>query len=127
MSQPRLPFEHCPICTGTALRRNLSLPWAKIHRAYRMFLGEEPASWVPEDGHLHVLRCLGCDLLFGAGAEEAPPGYYRARSETAQLGFDYYLRSRPGFEVAARRIRPGDRLLDVGCGAEWFADAVPDA
>lgn len=127
MREAALSIRYCPLCKGDDTKDNLVVPWSKIHDAYQMLYGADVAKWTPSTGIMRMKRCLSCDLFFVAGAEAPSSEFYEALSRCDRLGFDYYPKGRPAFDLASKIVSAGDQVLDVGSGAGWFAEVIPHA
>lgn len=68
-------------------------------------------SWV------YVYDCHRCFLYFFEPKLEGSPAFY----ESLQSLDWYYSADKPEFEMASKRVPRNARLLEVGCGAGWFA------
>jgi 2-polyprenyl-3-methyl-5-hydroxy-6-metoxy-1,4-benzoquinol methylase len=71
---------------------------------------------------ISLVRCSNCR---GAWYQNAPSG---DQTFYAQLqNHDWYYRDvKPEFQFAVTNVRPGDRLLEIGCGRGAFASLLPD-
>jgi SAM-dependent methyltransferase len=88
--------------------------------------GENRRELVRQELHgaarIRVQRCSNCSLYF---FDPALPGS-QASYERLQSFKWYYLKDKVEYAMARKRIPPGARVLEIGCGAGWFARSIPE-
>jgi SAM-dependent methyltransferase len=118
--------EEGPVCPLTGSRRIQVLeefPTSLLVDDYQRDLGINVASEFRGIERLQLCRSPDSQLTFFYPAVTGSSIFY-----TSLQGFDwYYPASKFEYQRAASWIKPGDRVLDIGCGAAQFADYIPDA
>ncbi len=115
----------CPI-TGESAVLVQEVSAGLLRGLWRRSFGVEPTP-LPQ-GRIGVWRAP-CGLTFFAPAEEGDAAFYTALYRRLDAGGRLRAagRDRAEYPHAAARIRPGDRVLEVGAGAGAFARLIPDA
>jgi SAM-dependent methyltransferase len=106
----------CPLCGAASPAVWARLSARDLERIYRRAYGVriEPLTAAHEE--LRLMHCAACDLKFFDPAIAGDVAFYEALE-----AFDwYYTKSKPEFDLAARFVAAGDRVLEVGCGAGHF-------
>ena len=123
-----LDVPRCPI-TGDAPRRRIqSIRRSLLRILWRKGTGIDVGRLLPLQGELGLYESP-CGLVFFHPAIEGDGRFY---SEFyTRVGMHEHLTrdllSRVEFRRAARYIRGGDRVLDIGCGVGAFRAHIPDA
>ena len=114
--QPRCPLCGCINASQKARIRTdlISKMYGKDRRdlVRQEFMG---TPWI------YVYRCEDCSLSFFEPKIAGSPAFY----EGLQSSEWYYQKDKREYEMAARWIPPKARVLEVGCGAGWFAKRIP--
>jgi SAM-dependent methyltransferase len=106
----------CPLCSAAS-----PSVWARVSARdlERIYLRAYDVRIVPltaAHDELRLMHCAACDLKFFDPAIAGDVAFYEALES-----FDwYYTKSKPEFDLAARFVAAGDRVLEVGCGAGHF-------
>lgn len=114
--------DTCPVCCGRLAAESaeyesshvLSL-WERKGRRFPQQVLDAFAAYEPTV----LFRCRRCGAGFYRPAWSAPAAFYdvlQADSDT------YYLQEKWEYGWALSEVRPGDRVLDVGCGAGCFLE-----
>jgi SAM-dependent methyltransferase len=113
----------CKLCRNDDLRRCGTVSAEDIVAIYSQDLGVDlPAvDGSPPAAGYAMLQCLDCGLKQFSPDWIGGPGLYRA----LQYRHWYYPADRAEFSIAATRVRPGDAVLEVGCGSGRFARFLP--
>lgn len=112
--------DSCPMCSG-ALRigseqygpSDVLALWECSGRYFPQKVRDSFATCEPTILH----RCDRCGFGFYRPAWAAPAGFYDALQTDSAT---YYLEEKWEYKWALRQVQPGDRVLDVGCGAGFF-------
>lgn len=95
--------------------------WARVsardlERIYFRAYGVRIEPLTAAHDELRLMHCAVCDVKFFDPAIAGDVAFYEALES-----FDwYYTQSKPEFDLAAIFVAPGDRVLEVGCGAGHF-------
>ena len=122
------PLPLCPI-TGEAAAELLEAVSAKLLTdLWRFGAGVAPTPLHRGVGPLGLYRSP-CGLRFFHPAIPGDAAFYGAfyGRHRAMQQFSAHAAERGDFRAAAGHVRPGDRVLDVGCGDGAFAALVPQA
>lgn len=118
----------CPLCAERIpARADEVLPWERIwDELSRAWGAEIPAAERARHeaaGPVRRVRCPRCGIDYFAGASPGSGEFYAA----LEAGGRYYEPVRWEFGWTASRLRPGDTVLDVGCGRGDFLAVARDA
>lgn len=115
----------CPI-TGAPATLVQEVSAGLLRGLWRRAFGVEPTP-LPA-GRIGIWRAP-CGLVFFAPAGEGDGAFYEALYRRLDAGGRVRAagRDRAEYPHAARRIRPGDAVLEVGAGAGAFARLIPGA
>jgi SAM-dependent methyltransferase len=109
MAQP------CPLCgsegaavVGRVSRADLQVVWKRD-------LGIDPGAWIGTPT-IDSQHCDRCDLRFFDDALAGPEEMYRDLEKFPW----YYMEHKPEFDIAARQLGGGGRVLEIGAGAGAF-------
>lgn len=118
------PYDpgRCPICSGdlrpTSVRygpADVLARWEYSHQSFPQEVRDTFAVYPPTT--LYRCACCGCGFYLPAWA--ASEAFYDALQTDSDT---YYLEDKWEYQQALRLARPGDRVLDVGCGAGCFLE-----
>jgi SAM-dependent methyltransferase len=103
------------------------VPAKLLHDLWRLGARVEPEPLRRDQGAIGLYRSP-CGLMFFHPAVAGSPGFYRdfygRHRGHEMLGRE--ARTRGDFLAGAALARPGDRVLDVGCGEGAFAALLPE-
>jgi SAM-dependent methyltransferase len=122
------PLPPCPI-TGQAAEARVEAVSAKLlSDLWRFGAGVAPTPLRRDSGPLGLYRAP-CGLHFFHPAIPGDAAFYGAlyRRFGGLAAVSRHAAAREDFRAAAALVRPGDRVLDVGCGDGAFAALVPQA
>lgn len=115
-----------PICPLTGEGRFAvleKLPVTLLIDMYKRDLGMDIASEFDGVESIQLCQCLDSDLIFFY-----PPVTGSAAFYEKLRAFDwYYPEDKFEYSCAEAWVKPGDRVLDIGCGAGYFASLIPEA
>ena len=120
---PRCPITGAP---GSVLVEELSPKF--LADLWRRGLGVDPAPLTAGSPRIGLWRAAS-GLYFFHPAEVGSEAFYRGfyRRQDAYGVLSDHAGERTDFLAGAAVIRPGDRVLDIGCGQGAFAALVPQA
>ncbi|MBG0791130.1 MAG: class I SAM-dependent methyltransferase [Desulfovibrionaceae bacterium] len=115
--------EHpCPLCGSHDSTVKERIPSRDIAALYERTFSIDVASEFEGVPDVDYLRCNDCGLHFFTPAVAGGNAFY-----TALQQFDwYYSHDKYEFSYCARLIRPGSRVLDIGCGSGNFSSLLND-
>lgn len=118
----------CPITGAPATERLQTVPAKLLHDIWRFGIGVDPAPLRRDHGTIGLWRSP-CGLAFFHPAIAGAPDFYRGlfRRVGADAHLARHAATRGDFLAGAAVVRPGDTVLDVGCGAGDFAAHVSTA
>ncbi|MBV9462649.1 MAG: methyltransferase domain-containing protein, partial [Verrucomicrobiae bacterium] len=97
-----------------------TVPAADLVRLYRKSLGLDIAGELRGASEIRQLECGRCGLLFFDPRPAGSEKFYAALQ-----GFDwYYVDEKDEYALAAARLRPTDRVLEIGCGKGVFGSMI---
>lgn len=113
----------CPLCGSSETGILEELSSSDLSRLYRDRLGIDIGEDLRGTPHVEYAHCESCDFRFFHPPRPGGAGFYGSL-----LAFDwYYLSDKYEFSYAKRCIRPGDKVLEVGCGAGLFGLSLEGA
>ncbi|CAD5371287.1 Methyltransferase type 12 [Rubrivivax sp. A210] len=123
LDPPREAAPPCRLCGQALPAEGETVTAADIEALYRQDLGMDLAALgcAPPAARYHLLQCPGCRLRQFSPDWVAPPAVYRA----LQVHPWYYQADKSEFRAAAAQIRPGQAVLEVGCGSGKFHRFLP--
>ena len=115
----------CPLCASVESRPVRVIPreriWAGLAKRYKMAPNRSMVARVTPCEDITLQACDGCGLLF---FEPLVPGDHEFYEQLAASG--YHETARWEFKEVVRRIQPGERVIDLGCGAGAFLSLLSD-
>jgi hypothetical protein len=127
--EPRaLPVPRCPVTGERAVRRIQVIPSGLLAVLWRLSFWVSASRFYTGIDSFELWQSP-CGLAFFVPAVEGDPAFYEAvYGRLGELGaWTRTLAQGHDYQRAAALVRPGDRVLDVGCGPALFARHVPDA
>lgn len=122
------PLPLCPITGAPAVERIETISAKLLTDLWRFGAGVAPTPLHRAAGPIGLYRS-SCGLRFFHPAWTGDAAFYRDfyRRHRALEQFAAHAAARGDFRAAAALVRPGDQVLDVGCGDGAFAALVPQA
>jgi 2-polyprenyl-3-methyl-5-hydroxy-6-metoxy-1,4-benzoquinol methylase len=117
--------EACPLCRGTEARSIESIPYARIWDALAdtwqaTFSEAVRTRHTPADQTV-LKQCTTCGLQYFSPALAGDGAFYSELMTASSLE---YSNDKWDFAIASEYIRPGDAVLDIGCGTGAFLDIL---
>ncbi len=113
----------CPLTGDQHIQVLEDIPTSLLVDCYQRDLGIDTAPEFPGVERLQLCRSLNSQVLFFHPTVTGSSDFY----EQLQNCDWYYPTDKYEYQRAANWIKPGDRVLDIGCGAAHFATYIPDA
>ena len=111
----------CPLTGNRDIEVLEEFPSSLLIACYQRDLGINVASAFKGVEKLQLCRCVSSDLIFFSPSITGSLEFYRQLQS-----FDWYFPdSKFEYERASNWIKPGHRILDIGCGAAQFAHNIP--
>ncbi|WP_022663066.1 class I SAM-dependent methyltransferase [Paucidesulfovibrio longus] len=111
----------CPLCSAPGAAPLEHVRSEDIAALYERFFRMDAARLLPAQG-LDYRECPTCGLGWFSPAAPGDGDFYADLQR-----FDwYYDPQRPDFDAGAAYVRPGDRVLDAGCGRGAFASRLEE-
>ncbi len=115
----------CPLCSNTSATLVAAIEYSRIwHRLESDFRVRFPREVVERHTPVSVARlwqCATCGLQYFSPVVPGDNGFWGVLSAADQA---FYHTDKPEFRAVLERIRPGMRVLDVGCGLGTFVQAA---
>lgn len=120
------PLPPCPITGEPAAERLQWIPAKLLHDLWRVGARVDPAPLRRDSGRIGLYRSP-CGLAFFHPAFEGSSTFYETLYRRVDAHGDMLRQAgtRGDFLAAAALARPGDAVLDVGCGHGAFARVLP--
>ena len=113
----------CPLTGEGRVEVLEKVPVTLLIDIYKRDLGMDIASEFDGVESIQLCQCLDSDLIFFYPLVTGSTAFYEKLR-----AFDwYYPEDKFEYNCAAAWVRPGDRVLDIGCGAGYFASLIPEA
>jgi SAM-dependent methyltransferase len=124
---PPPPPPPCPITGEPAAELLQSIPAKLLYDLWRRGARVDPAPLRRDQGRVNLWRSP-CGLAFFDPALPGSEGFYRALygKVRAHETIAEQAATRGDFLAGAAQARPGDAVLDVGCGHGAFAALLPE-
>ena len=111
----------CPLTGSRDIEVLEEFPSSLLVDCYQRDLGINVASEFKGVDMLQLCRCPASDLIFFSPSVTGSLEFYRHIQS-----FDWYFPdAKFEYERASAWIKPGHRILDIGCGAAQFAHNIP--
>ena len=117
----------CPVTGEPAAERVERVSAKLLHDLWRYGARVEPEPLRRDQGSIGLYRSP-CGLMFFHPAQAGTPAFYRDLYGRRRVheGLGRGAETREDFRAGAALVRPGSRVLDVGCGAGAFAALLPE-
>lgn len=115
-------MHKCLVCDSNDVDHVGEVSPSAIIDYYRISLSIEVSHLLVQDkAPIKLVNCKACDLKWYQPAPSGDPAFY----EGLQKHQWYYQDDKPEYGYAAKYLKGGDRLLEVGCGKGAFAAFLP--
>ena len=121
------PAPPCPVTGEPAVRLVQSIKSGFLTRAWRYAFRVDVAATLKRHPFYNLWESPVGLYFFDPMVEGDHEFYTGLYKNLAFLDTWWVDHTRNEFKFAARNIKPGDRVLDVGCGSAAFRKAIPDA
>lgn len=121
-SRTSAPVVPSPV-TGAASQLAHLISAEKVRARYQLDMGLDVGDHLP-DGDLKVFRCRDTGYRFFHPASLAGEGRFYDQLHAGGHLEDDEISERPDWNFALQRIRPTDRVLDIGCSSGGFLALV---
>lgn len=119
------PTGPCPLCAGTASRFVMAIDFARIWKTlesvYRVPFESHTIERHTPHRQARLWECASCGLQFFDPVVAGDSDFWGTLMRTAE---PFYHAHSPEFQVVLDLVRPGTRVLDVGCGLGTFVAAA---
>lgn len=107
----------CLLCSCTQLRTIDHVSTARLMEEWKKAFSIDVSAELPVD-ELLLLHCPHCDFRYFFPVLPGSPAIY----EQLQTQPWYYMSEKWEYEAAMEDIRPGERVLEIGCGSGTFLE-----
>lgn len=116
----------CPVCGaapsgGQVVRVEAQLVWSALREQFEVDLPEPVRDRHAPGGSWALVECASCGLQFFADAPQGDAEFYELLTASPR----YYEAERWEFGQVRRRLIPGRRVVDIGCGTGAFLRSLP--
>jgi 2-polyprenyl-3-methyl-5-hydroxy-6-metoxy-1,4-benzoquinol methylase len=115
----------CPLCHSNETQLVEQLPAQQLADSYRRVFGYNPINEFADTRMIDYRHCDECDLRFFHPALAGAESLYDVLR--MHLGANYYMQTKPEYDIAQPWITRGQTVLDIGCGVGAFAASVPES
>ncbi|HYZ32701.1 MAG TPA: class I SAM-dependent methyltransferase [Crenalkalicoccus sp.] len=116
----------CPLTGAPGAELMQAIPAKLLHDMWRWGAGIAPTPLRRDQGRIGLWRAPS-GLAFFHPPVAGDAGFYRAVGRRGRRHAAQAPERRGDFLAGAELVAPGDRVLDVGCGAGGFATLLPQA
>jgi 2-polyprenyl-3-methyl-5-hydroxy-6-metoxy-1,4-benzoquinol methylase len=107
----------CPLCGSADTFCETRINTGSILGLYGKVWRELVRHELQGKAWIYVYHCRSCFLCFFEPKTPGSPAFYKSLQSFEW----YYLKDKAEYEMAKKWISPNMRVLEVGCGAGWFA------
>ena len=113
----------CPLTGDQHIQVLEEIPTSLLIECYQRDLDIDVASEFLKIERLQLCRSLNSQVIF---FHPTVPGSLEFHEHLQKFDW-YYPADKYEYQRAAKWVKPGDRVLDIGCGAAHFATHLPEA
>jgi SAM-dependent methyltransferase len=110
----------CPLCGSIHVLGKMRIYAGSIPEMYGKAQKELVRHELKGTSWINVCQCQNCFLIFFEPKISGSPEFYKSLQSFEW----YYQKDKAEFEMAGKWIPPNARILEVGCGAGWFASRL---
>lgn len=112
----------CLLCNSSSVEKVDNVPVQELVKSYKKAY-QFDIEYLFKESDIQLLECKGCGLRFYTPHVTGDDSFYNVLQKREW----YYRDDKEEYHFAASFVKPGDKVLDVGCGKGAFAKFIPQA